>query len=396
MLFIKVLKLVLKFFKNLVKWGFVLVLVIALLSFFYNLTLSEKSEVTDRLTESQKAYIAETMNLQQKLGNLVWPSWGDISIPVIVYNEEYAFLVGHGEPPVGWYKMPRYEHRGSEWVPLTNDSFFGETYYRQRLTDPNITPENFTVKVGDGWVASMQTKEYAEVEFYNGFRNDLPPILKSIFPYKLFWNLIMGKAEYYIAGLAHEAFHAFQGTCAFEKLKQGEEVAFFSDQYPWFDDVNANGWVEEIDVLMKAYKADSYAETKGFAKQFLETRKQRRVEANLTDEQIGFEQKREWLEGLAKYAELLICIEAQLSSDYRPIKGISTNKDFKGYNSSVKRFQQQVQEVPRTAKRRGDSRFYYGGMLQAVILDILMPNWKEEALENEVYLDELLSKAVSI
>jgi hypothetical protein len=365
-------------------------------SVLYNLTLPKKSEVTERLTVNQKAYIAEMTNLQKELGDSIWPGWGRLQTPVIVYNEKYAFLVGYQNPPTGWYKMPRKELRGTEWEPLKDDQFFGETYYKQRLNDPNITPENFTATVGDKWVVTMQTKEYAEVAFYNGFRNDLPPVIKSIFPYKLFWNMIMGNAEDYIVGLAHEAFHAFQGTYAWEKLKTGEDVTYLSDQYPWFEEANALGWVQEIDLLMKAYEADGVAETREFAKQFVEIRHLRRAKANLTEEQIGFEQKREWLEGLAKYAELTIGVKAQNSGKYKPLHKIIELKEFKDYKKRDKHFKQQVYETPRTANRVGDSRFYYVGMLQAVILDRIMPSWKQEAFGEDIYLDDLLAKAATL
>jgi len=201
-----------------IKWTFLVIVVLAIISAVYNLTLPEHSEIVDHLSANEKAYIAETINLQQKLGSEVWPGWSDLDIPVIVYNEEYAFLTGYPNPPAGWYKMPVEEFRGSEWEIVKTDDFFGKTYYRQALPNPEITPESFTVKVGDRWVTTMQTKEYAAVAFYKGFKNELPPLLNAIFPYKIFWNMLMGKAENYIGGMAHEAFHAFQGTVAPERL----------------------------------------------------------------------------------------------------------------------------------------------------------------------------------
>ena len=61
--------------------------------------------------------------------------------------------------------MPQEEHRGSEWEVIKTDDFFGTPYYRQLLTNPDLTPENFTAKVGECWVVTMQTKEYAAVSF---------------------------------------------------------------------------------------------------------------------------------------------------------------------------------------------------------------------------------------
>ena len=47
------------------------------------------------------------------------------------------------------------------------------------------------------------------------------------------------------------------------------------------------------------------------------------------------------------------------------------------------------------AEDRGDGRFYYTGMAQAFLLDKLMLEWKLQAFEEDVWLDELLEIAVS-
>jgi hypothetical protein len=46
------------------------------------------------------------------------------------------------------------------------------------------------------------------------------------------------------------------------------------------------------------------------------------------------------------------------------------------------------------AGRSGETRFYYGGMARAVLLDRLLPGWKERALSDEVMLEDLLKEAI--
>lgn len=373
-----------------IKWTLLVFVALALISAAYNLTLPEHSEIVEHLSEKEKAYIAETMNLQQKLGSEVWPGWGELHIPVIVYNEAYAFLIGYPDPPAGWYKMPAEEFRGTDWKIVESDDFFGKNYYRQALPNPDITPENFTVKVGDRWVTAMQTKEYAAVAFYNGFKNELPPMLNAIFPYKIFWNMLMGKAENYIGGMAHEAFHAFQGTVVPMRLAEGEYASRLSSDYPWEIPENAEAWIEETNRLLTAYHAENNDEAKQLVAQFINIRRERRVDADLSGEMIEYEQKREWLEGLAKYAELKIGLCAEESKAYSPIAEITEVSGFKNYNNRTIHFDRQIEEVKRTAARSGESRFYYVGMLQAVLLDRLMPEWKSTAFDEDIYLEDLL------
>lgn len=312
------------------------------------------------------------MQLQKQITNNIWPGFGDVQIPAIVYNEEYAFLIGFEQPEAGWFKMPSQERRGGPWEKVNNDYFFDTPYYRQALTDKSKTPENFTVKVGDKWVSTMQTREYAEVAFYSGFRNELPPVINWVFPYEIFWNLIMGNADTYVTGLIHEAFHAYQGISAYDKFKQAESIARLSSEYPWESPENQNGWSQEADLLLQAYKSESITSVHQYISEFLKHREQRRVLANISPHLIEYEQKREWLEGLAKYVELKTGIIASETALYESIPEIKELSDFKHYQNSSNNLKKQISEARRAASRSGESRFYYLGMLQAMLLEDLL------------------------
>lgn len=377
------------------KWFAILLIALMAVSAIYNTTLSSSSKVTEKLTSPQKAYIAEYFNLQEEVMSDIWPEYDEIKIPVIVYNEEYAFLVGMNNPDSGWYKMPANEHRGDEWKVVENDDFRGEAYYRQHLPDPAATPENFTVKVGSTWVSTMQTREFAEVSFYNGFKSELPPGIDLVFPYKIFWNLIMGEAESYTSGLIHEAFHGFQGSTANEKFSEAESIAWLSNEYPWYLEKNSAGWRNESELLMKAFESESDTDAYQYIKEYINVRDERRIEAELTDKMIEYEKNREWLEGLAKYTELKIGLVADETPGYEPVTEIKELGDFNNYSKRDKYFQNQLSEVPRAAGRSGESRFYYGGMLQAMLLDRVYPDWKHNILDEDIFLEDLLRGAVS-
>lgn len=377
------------------KWLIVLLVVLMVVSAIYNTTLSSSSAVTEKLTAPQKAYIAEYFNLQEEVMSEIWPDYNDINIPVIVYNEEYAFLVGMKDPDSGWLKMPSNEHRGGEWEVVENDDFIGEPYYRQYLPDPAINPENFTVKVGSAWASTMQTKEFAEVSFYTGFKSELPPVINQVFPYEIFWNLIMGEAESYISGLIHEAFHGYQGRKAIEKFSKAESIAWMSNEYPWYLDKNSVGWNNEADLLMKAFESENDDDAYQYVSEYLTIRDERRKGADLTEEMIEYEKNREWLEGLAKYTELKIGLVADEIPGYEPVGEIKRQGDFNNYSKRDKYFQNQLSEVPRAAGRSGESRFYYGGMLQAMLLDRMDQDWKNEIFNEGIFLEDLLRGAVS-
>ncbi|MGV8962129.1 MAG: hypothetical protein ACOH2V_01965 [Candidatus Saccharimonadaceae bacterium] len=391
----KTIRKILRILLKTIKWTLLMIVGLTIASALYNLTLPKKSKIVEYLSVKEKSFIAEEMNLQQKMGNEVWPGWGDIPIPVIVYNEKYAFLVGYPNPPDGWYKMPREEFRGTKWEVVETDDFSGKPYYRQLLPNPNITPENFTVKVGERWVVTMQTKEYAAVAFYKGFRNQLPPFLNTVFPYQIFWKILMGTAETHIVLMAHEAFHAYQGTEVPQRLADASMVGHLSSVYPWHLKANSEGWIEEMNLLMEAYKNESNEAARQLVAHFLEKRIKRREKAKLTVENIQYEQKREWLEGLALYAELTIGMKASENQNYKPVKEIETFSEFRNYKTFANFYKRQIEEVKRAAQRHEENRFYSTGMLQAVMLERLMPTWKNEAFNEDVYLEDLLMKTVN-
>ena len=357
-------------------------------SALYNRTLPTASATPSQLSEAEKARLAEFWQLRQQLGDAVWPGWHTIASPVIVYNESHVFLLGYPDPPSdGWQTVPRSEAHGGAWQPVANDSFNGQPYYAQPLPADGTTPQAFVVRVGDRWVSSMQTMEWIEISFANQFRRDLPGFLTAVFPYTLVTNLFIRGSDGYISLLIHESFHAYQGELAPEKVAAAETAV--SQQEPLYPDDSAlqANWQTELDLLAAALQPD--ADAADLACQFLAQRQQRRQQANLSPDLIAYEQQREWLEGLARYAELEMWRQAANTDGYTPFLSLLDDPKFNRYTSFDQRWQQEVDQIGRSAGA-GDGRFYYTGMAQAVLLDRLLPDWKEQAFDEGVWLEELL------
>ena len=373
----------------------VLILVAASISALINLNLPTHSKVVDLLGSLEKTRLAEFIHLRQTLGNEVWPGWGEVDIPVIVYNEQYAFLIGYLDPPSGWIKMPSKEARGGSWEAVSGDQFDRQTYYRQQITDPNKTPECFTVLVGARWVATFQTMDYSEITFYDGMREGLPPIIREIFPYSLLWNTLAGESDAYITILAHESFHAYQAILNPAFFAKAEEVMHLEKNYPWDDKAQVDAWQKELDLLVDAAKADSNVEAAKLARRFLAQRDARRTQIGLSSELEDFERQREWLEGLAKYAELTIGRVAAITPGYESLPDLDDDPEFNHYNTRERFWTLQIDEVRQILNNEGEVRFYYSGFAQAVLLDRLQPGWKEPAVSEGVWLEDLLREAIS-
>jgi hypothetical protein len=152
--------------------------------------------------------------------------------------------------------------------------------------------------------------------------------------------------------------------------------------------------MEELDLLYRAATAGTEAEAFDLARQFLDRREQRRLSTGLGADLVDFEKEREWLEGLAKYAELEIGRTAAETSTYHPLAAMDIDSDFNHYAGRAKFREDQLSELKRMTNNDGEVRFYYTGMAQAVVLDRLMPGWKSQAFEQDVYLEDLLRQAV--
>lgn len=374
-----------------------------------NIGLPTRSAVVERLSSRSKARLAEYFRLHASLGSEIWPGseeqagWGETPIPVIVHNEAYAFLVGFpGTPPDGWQTVPAGQTYGGPWEIVPDDTFHGDPYYRQPLDGTTRTPENFTVKVGDRWVATLFTKEYARISFYQGFRQDLPPFLRPIIPYRLLYSLVLGPTETYVEGLCHEAFHAYQGMRAPARFAANEGVHGLYNRYPWHDDTLSEPWRQELDLLRQGAHAASNEDAPDeqvadLARAFLARREARRAMDGMSPTLIDYERKREWLEGLAKYSELKIGLEAHhavAAGSYTPVPGLNDDPRFRAYRNQVRYWNAQIDELQRMTDRE-EIRFYHTGMAQAVMLDRLMPDWKTRIWMEDVWLEELLAESVN-
>ncbi len=368
-----------------------LCLLLLAVSWLSNLAAPSGPQTADRLEDLDKARIAEALHLRGNLGDQVWPGWGAASIPAIIYNEAYAFLVGLPDPADGWLTVPRRMQEGGPWERVPDDDFLGQPYYRQPLQAGGATPQSYTVLVGDVWASSFMTRDWMLSSLSRQVRDDFSPL----FPHWWFARQAVGGSDGYIAGLLHEAFHAYAGATARDRLVAAETAGRNQEQaYPWEDEALRASWQTELDLLQQALRAESEAESAELARQFVQQRVSRRQAAGLSAPLVEYERWREWAEGLAKYAELAIWRAGATTPTYQPSAAMLDDADFSGYAGFARRWQNELDTLSKRAGDQGDGRFYYTGMAQAFLLDRLAPGWKTRAFDEGVWLDDLLAQAV--
>jgi hypothetical protein len=359
--------------------GLVIICLLAgAVSFFSNQGLPERGEALDRLPPLDKTRLAEALHLKSSLGEDIWPGLGAADIPILLWNQDYAFLT--------CFEKTCFEKKPDGWEQVLGDNFKGQVYYRQ----PAVDTTNFAVRVGETWVASMGTKLEADLFVREMIQELLPPPIEQIFPYRV----LIQPSEVQISAVLHEAFHVYQAQVAPARFEDAEMAYPDGDRYWAADEGMHEAWKTEIDWLEQALEADSDSQAAALAAQFLDQREARRRENSLSPELVAYEQRLEWLEGLAKYVELESWRLAAETSGFEPLRSMAEDPDFKAYVTFDGRWSQEISQMKRQASREGDTRFYYTGMAQAKVLDRLLPDWKERILLEGYWLEDLLREAI--
>ena len=98
--------------------------------------------------------------------------------------------------------------------------------------------------------------------------------------------------------------------------------------------------------------------------------------------------------GLGNYTELAIWKCAASDTAYKPVQALSGDRDFNGYRNFSGKWAQELITL-RLQSHGTEIRFYYSGMAQAFLLDRLNSDWKTTILQGNVFLEDLLSEALT-
>lgn len=352
-----------------------LILLAAGISFLTNQTLPEPSSTPDELSQQDLAYAEEALHLMSELGDQTWPGLSG-NIPLILWNEDYAFLINSQEKLSGWNKFQSATINDLPVYVQKNDANY------QAFTE---------ILSNEQYAGSMATKTTTNVGFINLFKQDLPPIVAKIFPYRL----MLISTDQYITALVHENFHAFQAENYPDRFQDAEKAYRSAEAYEKLFPEMGETWEVEIQHLLDAIDQKDPETQKEIIREFLITREQRRDMVDLSDALALYEKRFEWLEGSAKYVELEIWRNGASSASYQPISKIHEDNDFDAYQGFEKRWKNELNNAKTAAKNGSETMFYYTGMLQAKLLDQLMPEWKTRISEPGTWYENLLKEAVN-
>jgi hypothetical protein len=345
------------------------------ISFISNQFLPKVSSTPDKLTQEDLYRAEETLNLMDSLGDQTWTGLND-SMPLLLFNDSHAFLINSQEDLESWRLL--------EGAQVNNLP----VYFQEKQRDYQA----FTEPLSNGqYAGSMTTKNATNVGFVNLFKQDLPPVISQVFPYRL----ILLSTDHYITALVHESFHAYQAENYPDRFEDAEKAYRSSEAYENLYPEMGEAWETEVQYLIDAVEETDPSTQIELIRSFLDTREQRRNEVDLSQAFELYEKRFEWLEGSAKYVELEIWENASNPNSYQPISSIVDDKDFDAYQGYEKRWKNELNNAKTSAKNGSETSFYYSGMLQARLLDILMPDWQTKIGNPDIWYEDLLADAVS-
>ena len=330
------------------------------------------------------AQAAEAWSVVATEENPVWPGWNAIDTPMLFYFPgEQDVLVNHPSPPRGFEP-----YRGPELVPGW------DVQLRNGETAISLDGQNTTRSIG-----GVQTLIVADT--MSNKRQNLEPLLGDPDAQLNLSNLTADPYSQ-IGMIAHEAFHAHQEVWG--AAKRASEGWILS--YPVLEVDNEVAIALEGELLYEALELiESSAEVAAIeqaAMNWLSLRLDRH--SHMETRAVDYEHGTEFSEGLAMYVEYRL---TQALEGRHPGPGMSWVRGFAGYDD-LSSEREALRESVRgflTGERivNGDPygtgivryRLYYSGMAIGVLLDELMPDWKQRMKEAASTLTGLVQEALS-
>ena len=332
------------------KWIFMSILVLILVTVLtliinnriYALKYNKLDTNSKHLSNKEILAVKGVYEYLDNYGNIIFKDF-DANKDLIIYNGSYEFLLSDSVEIQGWDFISKNEEL--------------QKNIHRKIAD---NPQAFAVLAGEKWVGSMSTKNHFNKFIISNIPVFFPPQLMSM------------DEDHYKATIIHEMVHAHeakQNKERFLKLKSLHNVGEKYYNNSVFNDLIG----QEASYLEQATVSEDREIVLENAKRFIEIRNKRRKECKMSSAEIQNEKDIEWLEGLARYAE------------------------YKASRNSNSLIAKNLGDIDQKVKVKGDDRYYTLGMAQALILDKLQKDWKNELFTGnfsmEVYLGKIIEKS---
>lgn len=318
--------------------------------------------------------------------NPVWPGWNAADTPVLIYLPgQQDVLINHPNPPEGFNAYDGHAHWPGTRIFVHNGPTLIEWDGQNTTTQVN----GITTLV----IADTLSNRKQQV---GGLLADPRPAEQKLAD--LSYAQLATDPYEQMALVVHEAFHVFQRRRAPGKHADERAVRL----YPCLSAPNNIAVALEGQALADCLRATTAVTARAAAIRFLAVRMDRRQA--LAPAAIEYEDRNEFVEGLAKYTELKLFdvlqgldppVELWLAQGFGGFADLSAQRE--------SRARQLARHTSGDVNVNNDpygaspvrARLYYSGMAIAAALDRFDPGWKDRIFDPEASLTGLLSESVA-
>jgi hypothetical protein len=331
--------------------------------------------------------LKECRNIMKSLGKEIFPGWDFQKTPVLFYRPNVQeLLINYPHKPNGFS-----EYTGLN--PLGNETI----YFRNDTTIFTIDDQNTSREI-EGIPVLIVADPFSRMR--NQLQNVLIERTKEFAANWLKdWNFIPSPYDE-LEMILHEAFHVYQDKMAPEKSANEMVVS----QYPILDPVNNALYVLEGGILKDALLSQDTQARLEKIKEFVAVRsfRQSRLDSNW----VEYENLNEYNEGTAKYVEYKFL---KVGETIEPIREMYYHNGFNGYwGILAQQFQDRMNNMVNIVAVNDDRfgnkfgsgplrfKLYELGACQALLLDEVMPTWKDKIFDEGLYLSDMLKQAMAL
>ncbi|MGE5692147.1 MAG: hypothetical protein ACM3YF_00015 [Candidatus Zixiibacteriota bacterium] len=331
--------------------------------------------------------LKECRNIAKTLGKELYPGWDFAKTPVLFYRPKIQeLLINFPHQPKGFSLYTGFNPLGAETIYVRNDTTLFDVDDQNTSREIDGIP---VLVVADpfsrmrsqiGSVLTQRSKEFATKWLED-------------------WNFL--ESPYFeLQVILHEAFHVYQNKRAPDKGANEMVVS----QYPLLDPVNNALYVLEGNILKDALLSQNPTSRLEKIKEFVAVRSFR--QSRLDSSWVEYENLNEFAEGTAKYLEYKFL---KAGESVEPIPEMYYHNGFNGYRGVLtQRFEDAMKNMVNIVAVNDDRfgnkfgsgplrfKLYDLGACQALLLDELMPTWKEKIFAESVYLCGLLKQATGL
>lgn len=331
--------------------------------------------------------LKECRNITKTLGKELYPGWDFQSTPVLFYRPNVQeLLINFPRKPEGFSEYTGLNPLGDEPIYVRNDSTIFSIDDQNTSTEIDSIP---VLVVADPYssmrnqlqnVLTQRTKEFAESWLQD-------------------WSFIPHPYDQ-LALILHESFHVYQSRLAPDKSANEMAVA----QYPLLDPVNNALYVLEGSILRDALLSVTPEVKREKIRRFVAVRSYR--QSLLESSSVEYENLNEFVEGTAKYVEYKFLLAGE---KVVPLPEMYFHTGFNGYRDALPReFKNRVENMVNVVAVNDDRfgnkfgsgplrfKLYDLGACQAILLDDVMPKWKDDIFKDGVYLSDLLKRSTAL